>query len=143
MSDPPRPGAAGVIEPSAGVDEQSPAIASLSSALARARDEHAVALTLLETCSSLLGIDFGAVAIISEDGKHASGLLALAESGDTDWWREVVLDFEHEPSGIASAAFEGGPVVVYDAASSPRVNRRMAEKVGAKSAVFVPLVSDE
>ena len=69
--------------------------------------------------------------------------MALAESGDTDWWQEVALDFEHEPSGIASAAFEGGPVVVYDVAGSPRVNRRMAETVGAKSAVFVPLVSDE
>jgi len=102
-----------------------------------------VGLTLLEACSSLLGADFAALAIISDDGKHATGLLALAESGDTDWWREVALDFEQEPSGIASAAFEGGPVVVYDAAGSPRVNRRLAEKVGAKSAVFVPLVSEE
>src|SRR5205085_2486905 len=50
---------------------------------------------------------------------------------------------EDEPSGIASAAFEGGPVVVYDVAGSARVNRRLAERVGAKSAVFVPLVTDE
>ena len=89
------------------------------------------------------GVDFAAVAVVSDDGKHATGLLALAANGDTDWWRDVALDFEQEPSGIASAAFEGGPVVVYDAAGSPRVNRRLAEKVGAKSAVFVPLVSDE
>ena len=61
--------------------------------------------------------------------------------GDADWWRDVAVDFEDEPSGIASAAFEGGPVVVYDVAGSPLVNRRLAEKVGAKSAVFVPLVS--
>jgi PAS domain S-box-containing protein len=102
-----------------------------------------VARTLLESCSSLLAVDFAAVAIISDDGKHASGLVALAANGDTDWWEKVDLDFEHEPSGIASAVFEGGPVAVYDAAGSPRVNRRLAEKVGAKSAVFVPLVSDE
>jgi PAS domain S-box-containing protein len=126
-----------------GADRQLTAIASLSSALARARDEHAVALTLLEECVSLLAVDFAAVALVSDDGKRASGLLALAGGGNTDWWQEVALDFEQEPSGIASAAFEGGPVVVYDVAGSPRVNRRLAEKVGAKSAVFVPLVSDE
>jgi two-component system phosphate regulon sensor histidine kinase PhoR len=131
------------IETSADADQQLRAIASLSSALARAHDEHSVGRTLLEACFSLLAVDFAAVALVSDDGKHASGLLALAGNGDTDWWREVALDFEQEPSGIASAAFEGGPVVVYDAAGSPRVNRRLAEKVGAKSAVFVPLVSDE
>ena len=71
------------------------------------------------------------------------GLQALAPGADTSWWQEVSLDFEQEPSGIASAVFEGGPVVVYDVAGSQRVNRRLAEKVGAKSAVFVPLVSEE
>jgi PAS domain S-box-containing protein len=142
-SDPPRPASPDAFEPSPDADRQLTAIASLSSALARARDEQAVARTLLETCSSLLAVDFAAVALVSDDGKHASGLLALAANGDTDWWQEVDLDFEQEPSGIASAAFEGGPVVVYDAAGSRRVNRRLAEKVGAKSAVFIPLVSDE
>jgi PAS domain S-box-containing protein len=142
-SDPPRPASPDAFEPSPDADRQLTAIASLSSALARARNEHAVARTLLETCSSLLAVDFAAVALVSDDGKHASGLLALAANGDTDWWQEVDLDFEQEPSGIASAAFEGGPVVVYDAAGSRRVNRRLAEKVGAKSAVFIPLVSDE
>jgi PAS domain S-box-containing protein len=142
-SDPPRPVAPEAIEPSAGADQRLAAIASLSSALARARDEHAVGWTLLEACTSLLAVDFAAVALVSDDGKHASGLLALSGGEDTEWWRELALDFEQEPSGIASAVFEGGPVVVYDAAGSARVNRRLAEKVGAKSAVFVPLVSDE
>src|SRR5207249_4290686 len=35
------------------------------------------------------------------------------------------------------------PVIVYDVAASTIVNRRLAEKVGAKSAAFVPLVSGE
>lgn len=139
----PRPVASDATEPPPAQDPQLAAIASLSSALARAHDEHAVGQTLLEECFSLLDVDFAAVAVISDDGKHASGLVALASSGDTDWWQDVALDFEQEPSGIASAAFEGGPVVVYDVAGSPQVNRRLAEKVGAKSAVFVPLVSDE
>ena len=124
-------------------DRQLTAIASLSSALARARDERQVAATLIDECFALLAPDFAAVAVVADDGRSATGLEARFRDGDADWWRDVVLDFEQEPSGIASAAFEGGPVVVYDAAASPRVNRRLADKVGAKSAAFVPLVSDE
>jgi PAS domain S-box-containing protein len=124
-------------------DSQLTAIASISRALARARDEETVARTLLDECVSLLGLDFAAVALVSEDGRRGTGLLAVTRSGDEDWWKEVELDFQHEPSGISSAVFEGGPVVVYDVAGSPLVNRRLAEKVGAKSAVFVPLVTDE
>jgi len=124
-------------------DSQLTAIASLSSALARARDEQTVARTLLEECFSLLEIDFAGLVVVDEERKGASGVLALARSGDTEWWRGVSLDFEQEPSGIASAVFEGGPVVVYDVPGSPRVSRRLAEKVGAKSAAFIPLVSDE
>ena len=124
-------------------DRHLTAIASLSRALARAREEQTVAQILLEECFSLLDVEFGGVALVSDDGKHAKGLLALARNGDADWWRDVSLDFDEEPSGIASAVFEGGPVVVYDVAGSVQVNRRLAARVGAKSAVFVPLVSDE
>ncbi len=126
-----------------GDDGQVSAIASLSSALAHAHDEEAVARTLIEECTSRFNLDFAAVALVSDDGKRGSGLLAVARNGDTEWWRDVTIDFEEEPSGIASAVFEGGPVVVYDVAGSPRVNRRLAEKVGAKSAIFIPLVSRE
>src|SRR5262245_40195448 len=129
--------------PVPGLDRQQTEIASFSSALARARDQDAVARTLLETCVSLLEVDFAAVALISEDGEHARGLQALAHGVDTSWWGDVTLDFENEPSAIASAVFEGGPVVVHDVAGSQRVNPRLAERVGAKSAVFVPLVSEE
>jgi len=130
-------------EPVSGLDPQLTEIASFSSELARARDQDAVAKTLLEACLSILEVDFAAVALVSEDGEHARGLQALAPGADTSWWTEVTLDLERDPSGIASAVFEGGPVVVYDVAGSQRVNPRLAEKVGAKSAVFVPLVSGE
>jgi PAS domain S-box-containing protein len=111
--------------------------------LARARDQDAVSRTLLEACLSLLDIDFAAVALVSEDGEHAHGLQAMAPGRDTSWWAEVTLDLEREPSGIASAVFEGGPVVVSDIAGSQRINPHLAEKVGAKSSVFVPIVSEE
>jgi PAS domain S-box-containing protein len=143
-SDEPVPAPADVPdEPTSGSDWQLTEIASLSSLLGRARDQDAVARTLLETCLSLLDVDVVAVALVSEDGRHAHGLQALAPRLDMSWWTEVTLDLEREPSGIASAVFEGGPVVVYDVAGSQQVNPRLAEKVGAKSAVFVPLVSEE
>ena len=119
------------------------AIASLSSELVRAKDKHAVARILIDTCFSLLGVDLVAVALVSDDAKRAQGLLAASADGDLEWWSSVAIDFDSEPSGIASAVFEGGPVVVYDVASSQEVNRRLAERSGAKSAVYVPLITEE
>ena len=60
---------------------------------------------------------------------------------DADWFRSVRIDLEHEPSAVASAAFEAAPLGIFDVESSPRVNRRLADRVGAKSAAFVPVVS--
>ena len=128
-------------EPDSGTDQLT-AIASLSSELVRAKDKHAVARILIDTCFSLLGVDLVAVALVSEDAKRAQGLLAASADGDLDWWSSVAIDFDSEPSGIASAVFEGGPVVVYDVASSQQVNRRLAERSGAKSAVYVPLITE-
>ena len=132
----------GEFEPLSGAGQLS-AIASLSGELVRVKDKHAVARILIDTCFSLLGVDLVAVALISEDAKRAQGLLAASPDGDLDWWTNVGIDFDSEPSGIASAVFEGGPVVVYDVASSHEVNRRLAERSGAKSAAYVPLISEE
>ncbi len=129
-------------EPHSGTDRLT-AIASLSSALVRAKDKQAVARILIDTCLSLLAVDMAAVALVSEDMKRAQGLLAAGAEGELDWWTSVAVDFDSEPSGIASAVFAGGPVVVYDIASSQQVNRGLAERSGARSAVFVPLVSEE
>ena len=132
----------GESEPLSGIGHLT-AIASLSSELVRAKDKHAVARILIDTCFSLLGVDLVAVALVSEDAKRAQGLLAAGEDGDLEWWTHVGIDFDSEPSGIASAVLEGGPVVVDDVASSLEVNRRLAERSGAKSAVYVPLISEE
>jgi two-component system phosphate regulon sensor histidine kinase PhoR len=130
-------------EPALEGDPQLAAIAALSRALVRAKDKDAAARTLIETCFSLLDVDFAAVALVDEGGHVAEGLLAVTSDGDVPWWPEVTVDLDDEPSGIGSAVFEGAPVVVYDVSTSTQVNPRLAERVGAKSAVFVPLVSQE
>ncbi|HVD25900.1 MAG TPA: GAF domain-containing protein [Gaiellaceae bacterium] len=118
-------------------------VASLSAGLARADDPESIARVLLDEVVALLKADFAAVMLISEDGKEATGLHARDRSGDVDWWPTIRIDLEHDASAVASAAFEAAPVAIYDVESSPRVNRRVAERVGAKSAVFVPLISGD
>jgi PAS domain S-box-containing protein len=126
--------------PTSRVERAEPA-ASLSVGLARASDTSSVARALLDEVVALLGVEFAAVALIGEDRKEATGLVARANGEDLAWWRSVRIDLEHEPSAIASAAFEASPLTIFDVESSPRVNRRLADRVGAKSAVFVPVVS--
>ena len=114
-----------------------------TTALARARDVDAVARVLLDRAVSLLPVEFASLTLVSEDGSEGVGVLARDESGEQDWWRDYRLDLRREPSGIASAAFEAAPVVVYDLKSSSIVNRPVLERVGAKSAAWLPLLSGE
>jgi PAS domain S-box-containing protein len=116
---------------------------SISSNLSQAEDRESIARVLVGEVVKLLQVEFAAVALISEDAKEATGLYAQAEGADVDWWTSVTLDLENEPSAIASAAFEAAPLTIYDVESSPRVNRRIAERVGAKSAAFIPLIAGD
>jgi PAS domain S-box-containing protein len=118
-------------------------VTALSTSLSHAEDPESIARVLLDEVVRLLQIQFAALALISEDGKEATGLYARDEAGDVDWWTSVRMDLENEPSAIASSVFEAAPLTIYDVESSPRVNRRLAERVGAKSAAFVPLVSGD
>ncbi len=111
--------------------------------LARTADVDGVARTLLDEIAALFGVDFVALTFVSEDAREASGYLARARGRDLDWWRDLRLDLEREPSGVASAVFEATAFTVYDTATSGVVSRRLVEAVGAKSAAFVPLLVEE
>src|SRR5262245_13732518 len=115
----------------------------LADALLRSPDAPAAGLLLVHEAVDQLGVDFAAVALISEDGHYATGLVCIENGEEVDWWREISVDLESEPSGIATAAFEGAPIVVYDVQGSARVSPRLAQRVGAKSAVFVPLIASD
>jgi PAS domain S-box-containing protein len=126
----------------AGAAGELEAVTSLSVALGRARDAGAVAQLLVDSVTHLLGLDFAALTLVGEDGRSAHGFLARGER-DVAWWSEIEVDLVNEPSGIASAVFEAAPVVVYDVERSEQVSRRLAARVGAKSAIFVPLIAEE
>jgi two-component system, NtrC family, sensor histidine kinase KinB len=110
--------------------------------LARTSDVEGVARLLLDEIGELFDVGFAALSFISDDAQEAAGFLGRARGRDVEWWPEVHLDLVREPSGIASAVFEASSFAVYDAAGSTRVSARLANDVGAKSAAFVPLVSD-
>jgi two-component system phosphate regulon sensor histidine kinase PhoR len=118
-------------------------IEAISNALAGARDADAVARALLDEIASLLSVEFAGLVLVDDELKEAHGLLARKEGQDFDYWRGLRFDLRHEPSGVASAAFDAAPVTVYDTRTSPLVNKRVAQAVGAQSAAFVPLVSGE
>jgi PAS domain S-box-containing protein len=114
---------------------------TLADALLRAPDVRSAALLLVEEVVERLGIDFAAIALISDDRRRASGLVGLEDGAEADWWPDLTLDLEQEPSAIATAAFEASPIFVYDVAASARVSPRLAQRVRAQSAVFVPLIA--
>src|SRR5262249_33328300 len=101
----------------------------------------AIGRVLLDEIAALFDVEFAGLAIVSDDGREAFGLLARRDGSDFPYWRGIRFDLEHESSGVASAVFEAAPIPVYDVASPSQVNQRGAEGVGAKSAAFIPLVS--
>jgi PAS domain S-box-containing protein len=124
-------------------DRELEAVHELSTALVRARDVEAAARPLTGSVHDLLGADFVAVALIDEERTEARGVLGELHGEDVGWWRELRLDLVHEPSGIASAAFEATPIAIYDVESSRLVSKRLAERTGARSGIWVPLIAEE
>ena len=124
-------------------DRELAAIAAIATALTRARDLETAARPLVEQVQSLLGVEFSAVTVVESSTMEARGVLARLGAADADWWRDVRLDLRNDPSGIASAVFEAAPVVIYDVEGSPRVSRLLAERTGAKSGIWVPIVAEE
>ncbi|HEY3922563.1 MAG TPA: GAF domain-containing protein [Gaiellaceae bacterium] len=124
-------------------DRELGAIAAIASALTRAKDLETAARPLVEQVQSLLHVEFAAVTVVDPDTMQAVGVLARLGDADADWWRELRLDLRDEPSGIASAVFESAPVVIYDVSGSPHVSRLLAQRTGAKSGLWVPIVAEE
>jgi PAS domain S-box-containing protein len=124
-------------------DRELDTVAALVNSLARIQDPVSAARVLLDEVGELVGVDFIALALVTEDEQEATGLLARQKGEDLTWWSDTRVHLYNEPSGIASAFFEAAPVAVYDIESSPLVSRRLANAVHAKSGAFVPLIVEE
>jgi PAS domain S-box-containing protein len=124
-------------------DRELESLRRIAAELARTSDVAGVARALLDEIGSLFDVGFVALSFVSEDAKEASGFLARSKGEDVSWWRDVRIDLARESSGIASSVYEASSFAVYDVSGSARVSSRLARQVGAKSAAFVPLVSDD
>ena len=121
-------------------DGRRPEVAPADASVEGTPTPEAAVERLFDELVSLDGVDAALLALLDEDGRYASGF--AARGADEAWWHGVTLDLEEEPSGIASVARDRAPHAVYDVEATPTVNRRLAAIVGAKSAAFVPLLTD-
>ncbi len=128
---------------SSAVEHEPESRTASSSALARSDDIGAVAGALLEQAEDVAGIELACLLLIENDTRTGKGVVGRVNGRDLDWFSDVRIDLENEPSGVATAAFEAAPFAVYDAAASKIVSGRMVEATGAKSVAFIPLVLDE
>jgi PAS domain S-box-containing protein len=119
-----------------------PAHVPKAAPLTGAEDPAALARRLLEQVESLVGAELACLLLV-DDSRTASGVLGRSGGRELDWFPEVRIDLENEPSGVATAVYEGTPFAVYDARSSKIVSRRLVEATGTRSAAFVPLIADE
>jgi PAS domain S-box-containing protein len=124
-------------------DRELEAVAEISSSLARARTLAEVARPLVRQVTSLLGVGFSGVAVVNEEVDEAFGVYAELNGAPADWWSDVRVDLQNEPSGIASAVFDAAPIIVYDTESSPLVSPRLAKLVGAQSGAWIPMIVQE
>lgn len=115
-------------------------ISRLSEALSHSVTGQEAAEELFDELESVLGVDTFLLATVDEEARTATGF--AARGVDESWWQEVVLDLDDDVGAIVTVARERTPYAVYDVTTAPNVNRKLADTVGAKSAAFVPLVSE-
>jgi PAS domain S-box-containing protein len=115
-------------------------ISRLSAALLQGGSGREAAYRLFDELEHVVDVTRAMIALVDEEQQRAVGF--AARGVDEDWWRTVELDLERDQSGIVSAARDRAPLVVFDAQTSPRVSQELAQRVGAHSAAFVPLLSE-
>ncbi|MBD0348073.1 MAG: GAF domain-containing protein [Thermoleophilia bacterium] len=124
------------------IDRELEAVASLSTRLARARDVRSVAELLVDEVVTLLGLDFVAVALVDEEANEAAGLVARDARRDAGWWSDMRWNLAEERSITAAVVSGRELLAIADLDDEPNTNRRLAERVGAKSAVFAPVIAE-
>ena len=116
------------------------AISRLSSALSQAQTGEEAAASLFDEVEALLAPDVLLLALTDAEHRTVRGF--AARGVDEGWWRSIVLDLDEGTGAIVSVARDGAPISIDDVATSPDVNRELADATDAKSAAFVPLLSE-
>jgi PAS domain S-box-containing protein len=118
-------------------------MAEIATAFGGAGDTPTIARELLERVEPLVGVELSLLFVVDEETRTASGVIGRDGGRELDWFREISVDLDNEPSGVATAVFEAAPFAVYDVGASKIVSQRLAQATGARSAAFVPLLAHE
>ncbi|CAN5325603.1 hypothetical protein BH18ACT12_BH18ACT12_02940 [soil metagenome] len=124
-------------------DGEIPSIPALAGIVGDGDAAGAAADALLEQVEEIAGVELACLMLVDDEARTASGLIGRLDKRELEWFSDVRIDLDNEPSGVAIATFEAAPFAVYDAGASKIVSRRMVEATGAKSVAFVPLVAKQ
>jgi PAS domain S-box-containing protein len=116
------------------------AIQHLSQALSGTITGEEAAERLFDELESVLGLETVMIGAVDEQERRATGF--ASRGVDADWWRGVTLHLDEDVGAMVTVARERTPLAIYDVPTATNVNRRLADAVGAKSAAFVPLISE-
>jgi len=115
-------------------------ISRLSTALTRTGTGHEAAAHLFAELEQVLRIEKAMLAVVDEEARRARGF--ASRGVDEAWWKAVSLDLDEDTGAIVTVVRERTPFAVFDVPSAANINREIANTVGARSAAFVPLVSE-
>jgi PAS domain S-box-containing protein len=115
-------------------------ISRLSTALTQVESGEGAAAHLFEELEEALGIDKAMLAIVEEEARKARGF--ASRGVDEEWWRSILIDLDEDGGAIVTVVRERTPFAVFDVRAAPNVSQAIAEAVGARSAAFVPLLSE-
>jgi hypothetical protein len=118
-------------------------VAAITTALGRTDDAATVAEALLEEVERLVEAELACLMVVDPDAREATGVLGRARGRPLEWFSDLRIELDGEPSGVAQAAVVRAPFSVYDSQDSPALDRRLVESTGAKSVAFIPLVADQ
>ena len=117
-------------------------MAAIATAFSGTDDAPAIARELLERVEPLVSVELACLFLVDAEERAASGVIGRVRGQELEWFPDVRIDLEQEPSGVATATYEAAPFAVYDAEASNIVSPRLVEATGAKSAAFVPLLAN-
>jgi len=125
-----------------GVD--APAAGKLTQRLLDADDPDEIAQLVLDELAARFELDIANLALVDEGTRTAVVVAARDGGHDNDRLVGQTVALDAEASGIGTVVREGAAFAVFDAESSPIVNRRLNEIARVKSCAYVPVrVADQ
>jgi PAS domain S-box-containing protein len=120
-------------------DREIAGVGRLSHQLLDADGPSGIARVLLDELTGLFQLDVANLALVEDNGRQASIISAREGGEDNEQLIGKSVSLSQEVSGISTVVREGAAFAVYDAESSPIVNKRLNDIAQVKSCAFIPV----